>query len=276
MGLSRIHVIDGFYDRLISASDNIITRPSYQGISIDPATGLIYVIDRGSNVAYVVDGNSNSLPIRVPISFDTIPFNGGRIYCNNVAAAGRRGFIYNSMVNCSTMADKGFVFDSWKIYNGSSTSNSTNSAISFADSNYGINVDAKFVTFVQKYGSIISGLTVISILIATTAFTAIPSISNAIVRSPFFRNVKHLPVLVVLEKNDLMQIDATVIAGVLILLSLQRISVSSITEITANIVFLFAISGIMALINYDKFASRLLIAGFLNLIVSIILLLIIK
>lgn len=73
-------------------------------------------------------------------------------------------------------------------------------------------------------------------LIATTVFTAVPSISNAIVRSPLFKNVKQRPVLVVLDKRDLMQIDATVIAGVLILLSLTRFNMYSITEITANIV----------------------------------------
>lgn len=64
-------------------------------------------------------------------------------------------------------------------------------------------------SFLQKYASIISGFTLIIFLIASTIFTAIPSISEAILRSPPFKNSKRVPLLVVLDKKDLMQIDAT-------------------------------------------------------------------
>ena len=75
-------------------------------------------------------------------------------------------------------------------------------------------------------------------------------------------------------RKELLQINVAIIAGVLIFLSLEGFSASQKAEvslITANTVFPFAISTIASLISYQKFAMRMTIAGFINLIISVIL-----
>ena len=64
------------------------------------------------------------------------------------------------------------------------------------------------------------------------------------------------------------------IAGVLILLTLQGlkgIAQIQLTVITASIVFPFAISAIFAVTKKEGLATRLMIAGFINLMISVIL-----
>jgi hypothetical protein len=70
----------------------------------------------------------------------------------------------------------------------------------------------------------------------------------------------------------IIEIDAAVITGTLILISLQGIDLPRITGITATIVFPFAISVIVTLIHKEKLGTRLMIAGFINLMISIVLL----
>ena len=92
-----------------------------------------------------------------------------------------------------------------------------------------------------------------------------------------------------IKEKDLVQIDASVIVGALILLTLTNTTDSSIhvadqaqlyvrntiNIITADIVFPFAISAIVALIRNKNLAIKLMVTGFINLMVSIFLLAII-
>jgi YVTN family beta-propeller protein len=84
----------------------------------------------------------------------------------------------------------------------------------------------------------------------------------------------------VIKKSDIITIDASVIVGVLIFITFTQgfdiAEQTQITMITANIVFPFAISAVVAVRNYDEFATRLMIAGFINLMISIILIAIMK
>ena len=80
------------------------------------------------------------------------------------------------------------------------------------------------------------------------------------------------PELTSISETDILHIDVAIIAGVLIFLSLEGIKQTDITIITANIVFPFAMSAIVVLAKHTKFGTRFMIAGFINLIVSIILL----
>ena len=83
-----------------------------------------------------------------------------------------------------------------------------------------------------------------------------------------------------LSKIEIITIDASVIVGVLIFLSLSEgfdpSEQTEITIITANIVFPFAISVIVAVNDREKFATRLMIAGFINLMISVILIAIMR
>jgi hypothetical protein len=118
------------------------------------------------------------------------------------------------------------------------------------------------LSIAANYGYIISFLTLI---ITTTLFTLQPLISKI---------VKNLPPTMDLKGNTtfIIEIDAAVITGTLILISLQGIDLPRITGITATIVFPFAISVIVTLIHKEKLGTRLMIAGFINLMISIVLL----
>ncbi len=84
-----------------------------------------------------------------------------------------------------------------------------------------------------------------------------------------------------LSREAIIGIDAAIIAGVLIFLTISEGFVqeeqTQITVITASIVFPFALSAIFAVWNkYEDLSSRMTIAGFVNLMVSVILLAIMK
>jgi hypothetical protein len=83
----------------------------------------------------------------------------------------------------------------------------------------------------------------------------------------------------IMDKVSLITIDASVIVGVLVFLSLEGFSKSQqtqVTLVTANIVFPFAISAIFSVVNHLAFGTRMMVAGFVNLMVSIIIITIIK
>jgi hypothetical protein len=139
------------------------------------------------------------------------------------------------------------------------------------------------LTFVEKYGNLIS-------IVALVTLVDLPTIFSA---TPYF--YKRLPHLDKIDISDVLQVDGAVIAGALILLTLttttgvsddNRSSTGGLiltqrSFITADIVFPFAISAIVALLKinersrFHQFETRLMIAGFLNLMISIILLTII-
>jgi hypothetical protein len=79
----------------------------------------------------------------------------------------------------------------------------------------------------------------------------------------------------ILSRSDVITINASVIAGVLVFLSIlegfERTQQTQISFITANIVFPFAISAILAITKRYDFALRLMVAGFINLMISVIL-----
>jgi YVTN family beta-propeller protein len=83
-----------------------------------------------------------------------------------------------------------------------------------------------------------------------------------------------------LSKVDIVTIDATVLVGVLIFLTVTEGFDPSeqyqINVITASIVFPFALSAIIGVTRREKLATRLMIAGFLNLMISTILIAVMK
>ena len=87
------------------------------------------------------------------------------------------------------------------------------------------------------------------------------------------------PKIADIDSTDILGINVAVIAGVLIFLSLEGFDKSEeaqINLITANIVFPFAISAIATLLNFKQFGIRFMIAGFVNLMVSIILIVLMR
>ena len=84
-----------------------------------------------------------------------------------------------------------------------------------------------------------------------------------------------------LSRADIGQIDASVIAGVIVFLTLgglQLTEESQVTMITASIIFPFALSAMVAVLSKQahRLAIRLMVAGFINLAISVILVVLIK
>jgi hypothetical protein len=137
------------------------------------------------------------------------------------------------------------------------------------------------LTFLQTHGNIISIVSLIILLTLPTLFSIAPSVSNNVGR--LFILTNKLPNLKEeIDQSTIIQIDGAIIAGTLILLTLTTatsggINRSQITFITADIIFPFAISAIVALFNisqnsrFKQFEKRLMIAGFVNLMISIML-----
>ena len=119
------------------------------------------------------------------------------------------------------------------------------------------------------------GLTISIVVLASIVFAAsIPSILSRL------RKVDDTDKKEVLSKTEVIAIDASIIVGVLFFLTISEgFAISEqtqITIVTANIVFPFAISAVLEVINREKFAMRLMVAGFINLMVSVILIAIMR
>ena len=83
-----------------------------------------------------------------------------------------------------------------------------------------------------------------------------------------------------LPKGEIIGVDTAIIAAVLVFVTLaEGFEVAELTQITviaATVIFPFAISAIVGAANREKFATRLMIAGFINLMISVILIAIMK
>jgi len=115
-------------------------------------------------------------------------------------------------------------------------------------------------------------------MIIPALFSAKPVLLSNVSNIFISQKVKH-PKLADIDSTDILGINVAVIAGVLIFLSLEGFEQSEETQInliTANIVFTFAISAIATLLKYNAFGIRFMIAGFVNLMISIILIVLLR
>jgi hypothetical protein len=176
---------------------------------------------------------------------------------------------------CEAHREEGKAFDHWEgsvnysiekpwfsLFIDPSLSNSQNKPeTNFTLLEHGTNVTAVFTdsfTFADKYGNMIS----IAAVILCIIFAAVYSKTRTEVNKD--------------KDSDILTIDATIIAGVLILLSLQGgFKQTQITIITADIVFPFAFSVIAGLARKPVYAKTFAIVGCVNFMLSIILLIII-
>ncbi len=289
-GSSSVSVIDGS-NNLQIAKIPVGSRP--YDVHIDQHSRILYVTDLGSNTISELDINSKKL--LEGVTFRIHPANAGFIQCDGMKFLNNDYVKYDLGTLCEAKASPGFVFDSWSSIQGaalgSNSSNgqdaiTTNNDATFRFASYET-VTAKFrpdvnplQAFVQANANTISIIALI-LLIGVTVLFSIPSI---IEKLPGLRKLK-LPPLKKFDDATILEVDGAVIAGALILLTLTStvgIITSQRTFITADIVFPFAISGIVALIGikegsrFQLFEVRLMIAGFVNLMISILLLAIIS
>jgi YVTN family beta-propeller protein len=294
-----------------------------EDIIINPMTNLVYVANSGSNTVSVINARENK--VMAGVEFSIHPPNSGYLECNGNKIYNVTHIRYNidtSNIKCKAIPFKDIAFESWNgslssnsrlswindfgymINNlfGSSSSNPVNLPETIINASNSGTVSAVFVkglNFVQKFGNIIS-ISALIVFVLVPILLALPtSILHKSTKLPSKAFGRLFSFVEDLSKADILQIDASVIVGVLILLSLTGISLnrSQMNIITANIIFPFAISAILTLVNrkhednykVEKMSSessqvsnisqnsntlgvKLMVAGFVNLIVSLILL----
>ncbi len=275
--------------------------PAY--LSVDPYANIIYGTNSRSDTVTKVDGITNTIiygvrfdvsndPMDYPILFGLIkvpvtPSNSINIECNGKSISDNDYVQYNNgtRIKCSAQSKNSpLISSSW------SRSANEDSSNEFTISQY----ETLTGTFIDLGGLLqaLSPAISVVVLIAVVFAASLPSFSPEIRRvlgTAKGKNQQRLFPLIAdrgkvetttISKGEIIALDGTVIAGILVFLTVSEgFEISEQTEITlitANIVVPFAISVVVAVRNYDKFAIRLMIAGFINLMICVILIAIMR
>jgi YVTN family beta-propeller protein len=132
-------------------------------VGVDDVTNMIYVTNTGSDTVSIIDGNSDSVVVKV--GFNVTPPNSGDIQCNGQHILPNTYFLYRNGTNliCNANAGQGYKFSSWSnIASGSSNS------INLKVSQYGDTLIANFDQTLspEQYLAIIIGpISIISIIV---------------------------------------------------------------------------------------------------------------
>ena len=302
-GNNTISVIDTTIDDLNKTKEIEVDSISYD-IAVNPLTNIVYLANHDSKTISTINGTTDK-PVSA-VTFNIYPPDAGNIICNNETKPVNMYIRIDSDSQCKAIAKKGFVFDKWS-YDSAMNSNYTitnktlfdafsllkslifNSKEDYnyklsnlTDFKYGMPYTANFISSsnILQVGSpyLSVGALLMVILIA-----AVKPALNKKISIPRKSKLTHNRSISskeedekgILERNDIITIDATIIIGVLIFLSFTEGFETSeqyqITIITASIVFPFALSAIIAATKNKKFATRLMLAGFINLMISVIL-----
>ena len=263
---SKIHVLDISNGNKLNMS--VDPYPAY--LAVNYGTGITYVSTTAGTVS-TIDNDANQITygIRYHINSNI----SGSVFCNGKKISNNyyTTYLSNETVACSVNSTNYFspiLSTSWKLDNNSTNQNTvwpSQHLVSFKVTEHDtMNVSMEDInSLIHRWGSFISLATVTSVVI-------IASIPTIIFRGKAERGQGKY----VLERDEILGINASVIVGVLVFLSLEGFNESQqseITFVTASIVFPFAISVITTILGRNYFATRLMIAGFVNLMISIIL-----
>jgi YVTN family beta-propeller protein len=307
-GNNTVSVIDTTKTVTVNSTvREIITDSIPYDVAINPNTNIIYLANYESETLSTIDSNASELV--AALTFHINPSNAGRIECNEKEIPENSYQRIAIDTQCKAIGKNGYVFSSWS--NGAGRfGSSTNS--SFKVSQYGVytanfSSPSEIIQTASPYISI--GGLVLVVLLAAIKPTfhirknvnrekeqnrendeqTIPNLPRAHRSANIEKDEKEKreekgevkeedPKL--LSRGEIVTIDATVLIGVLIFLTFTEGFEPSeqyqINVITASIVFPFAISAIIGVTRREKFATRLMIAGFINLMISIILIAVMK
>jgi YVTN family beta-propeller protein len=297
---NTIHVFNGTSQKVMTNITTYHTTPSF--LSVEPYTNILYTTNYYSDTVIKINGATNKIlygvtfditdgrtetdnifGVKIPFGIP-IPVTASKsvdIKCNGKNILDNEYVQYDNdtTVECSVQSKKPFsplISNSWSGFNGSDH-------IDFHVTKYGtqsgtfVDVDS----LLQSIGPAIS----IFVLVAIVSAASIPSFSPKIreVFGTARKETELFPLVpdtrkdetTILSKAEIIGVDASVIVGVLILISLvEGFEVAELTQIniiTATIVFPFAISAALAIRKHEKFATRLMIAGFICLMIAVIL-----
>lgn len=291
-----VSIINGKRDHVTAT---ISLRHSPLGIAVNPNSHIVYVADAGSDLISVINGTSHQLV--AGLNFEIInPLNSSAPYidCKDLTDGKHRTFSdslgffrypVDTKILCQAISnDNKLSFSSWdpnhnKAYKETNIGSQIFFSIFCNDLPPNMKNNDTIVLSASKYDTVTANfeqsknfvnecanrtsLVILGIII----LSAILSVFSANI--PIVGKIKIFPTLARLSRTEILTIDGSVIVGVLILLSLQG-SRPQLTEITASIVFPFAISVIVVLMKFYQIGKKLIITGFVNLMISIIILIV--
>jgi YVTN family beta-propeller protein len=180
---STVSVIDGITHKIAST---IAVNPSLAGsyrvrdpvlsmhitakfpllaslIGVDDITNMIYVTNTGSNTVSIIDGNTDSVVVKV--GFNVNPLNSGNIQCNGQLILPNTYFMYRNGTNltCTANAGQGYKFSSW-----SNIAYGSSNPLNLKVSQYGGTITANFnqTLSLEQYLAIVIGpISIISIIV---------------------------------------------------------------------------------------------------------------
>jgi YVTN family beta-propeller protein len=132
-------------------------------LAVDDITNMIYVTNTGSNTVSIINGNTDSLVVKV--GFNINPLNSGNIECNGQLILPNTYFMYRNGTNltCTANAGQGYKFSSW-----SNIAYGSSNPLNLKVSQYGSTITANFNQTLspEQYLAIVIGpLSIISIIV---------------------------------------------------------------------------------------------------------------
>jgi YVTN family beta-propeller protein len=297
-GENSISIIDTNFNKVIGTKIQVDSVP--YDIVLNPDTNLIYVANYESNTLSTINGESNKLS--AVVNFHLYPENSGKIICDGKEVSVNKNIPLRLDIGtkCIAKSSIDYEFDKWSGQQIRDYSNKTKiefiePMISLYNSLYNTvskpenKQNLSFTEInITKHGIISANFKLVPSFIKSlqiagpslSIFVLLSSLIAVVISPSFYKQRSHEKEKEGLSKIDILSINGAIIAGVLIFLSLTEgfdvTEQTQITIITANIVFPFAISAILAILNHEKFATRFMIGGFINLIISVILIAIMK
>lgn len=290
---NMLYVTDSFANRILVVdastgkyTESIAVDPSPFFVAINEDLDKVYVPSTLSAKLSILNGKTKNIIYGTLVRIDTEPLNFGIfgsinvsksvvLYCNGEEIINNTKIFYDvgKQVECYPVSKNNFlpiVHTTWK-------GPDSDPPIKFNVTKHG-ELSGKFIDLGDLL-IVVSPYLGIGILGIVLLLALIPSILTRVRQEAGFLYVdKRTEEL--LSRTELIGINASVIVGVLIFFTLSEGFASSeqsqISMITAYIIIPFTISVITALNNYEKLSMRLMIAGFLNLIISTVLIVIMK
>jgi YVTN family beta-propeller protein len=132
-------------------------------VAVDDVTNMIYVTNTGSNTVSIIDGNTDSVVIKV--GFNVNPLNSGDIQCNGQLILLNTYFLYRNGTNvtCTANPDQGYKFSSW-----SNIAYGSSNPLNLKVSQYGGTITANFdqTLSLEQYLAIVIGpISIISVIV---------------------------------------------------------------------------------------------------------------
>jgi YVTN family beta-propeller protein len=280
-------------------------------IAINPNTNTVYLANYESKTISSINGITDNRTTAV--LFNIFPANAGKIECNKINQNLSTYIKLAVGIKCNILAEKGFAYDSsydklaeinpnytinhdtflhlFKIFrnvfaNPIGQINSSEIVIDhYGEYTYNLLSFPSIISSASIYLSFGTLVTVIALAVIKPTINKLGKSDKKYSNTLYYPDPENEEQIDIQKDNtfskaEIIGFDVAVIAGILIFLTISEGFESEeqlqISMITATIVFPFAISAVFAITDKIGFSTRLMIAGFINLMIAVLLLAIMK